>query len=174
MTVPPPHGMSDVEYDAIEAAVAETARGRRFLAELARRSRVAETRQLLDAMARLEVAVAGGKTAPPSASMRLLAQRAKEIAARLGDIAEEMRADGVDEHLSVAVAAESRAVAGLMRTATSAPGDRPSPEAEPRAPLQRPAVALPPAAVAPQSDPRLAALAAIDGLTREEKLTLFR
>ena len=41
------------EYDAIESAVLETARGRWFLEEFARRHRVADTEMLLDAISRL-------------------------------------------------------------------------------------------------------------------------
>lgn len=42
------------DYEAIEAAVQETARGRWFLAEFARRNRQADTLQLLDAIGRLD------------------------------------------------------------------------------------------------------------------------
>lgn len=42
------------DYEAIEAAVMETERGRWFLAEYARRNRTADTRLLLDAIRRLE------------------------------------------------------------------------------------------------------------------------
>lgn len=45
------------DYEAIEAAVMETARGRWFLAEYAKRNRTADTRVLLDAIARLETVV---------------------------------------------------------------------------------------------------------------------
>lgn len=41
-------------YEEIAAALSQTARGRAFLAEHARRSRSAETRRVLDAVARLE------------------------------------------------------------------------------------------------------------------------
>lgn len=44
----------DQDFDAIQAAVLETARGRWFLAEFARRNRVAETDKLLGAIQRLE------------------------------------------------------------------------------------------------------------------------
>jgi hypothetical protein len=49
--------LSDSDYAEIEAAVMETARGRWFLAEYARRNRQADTRMLLDALARLEQVV---------------------------------------------------------------------------------------------------------------------
>lgn len=42
------------DYDAIAAAVMETERGRWFLAEFARRNRVADTAAVLDALSALE------------------------------------------------------------------------------------------------------------------------
>ena len=50
--------ISEADYEAIEAAVMETARGRWFLAEYARRNRNADTQVLLDA---LEPPRAGGR-----------------------------------------------------------------------------------------------------------------
>src|SRR5215207_6112544 len=49
--------IGEAEYDAIEAAVMETARGRWFLGEYARRNRTADTQGLLEAIGRLEQAV---------------------------------------------------------------------------------------------------------------------
>src|SRR5438067_240710 len=46
--------MAQADYDAIEAAVMETARGRWFLAEHARRQRAADTQSVLTAIGRLE------------------------------------------------------------------------------------------------------------------------
>ncbi|WP_306262405.1 hypothetical protein [Pararhizobium sp. IMCC21322] len=54
------------EYHAIESAVLETARGRWFLEEYARRHRVADTEILLEAIARLENSI-GGAPAKPAA-----------------------------------------------------------------------------------------------------------
>ncbi len=197
MSIPPPHGMNEADYEAIEAAVTETVRGRWFLAEFARRNRMTETRQLLDAMARLEATVASGQTALPSAdpSIRLLLQRIKEIAAGLGEVAGEMRDAGVEDHFVEAVDSQARAVAGMMRAATPALGGKPPAlEAKPPALEAKPAPRLadPPRAEMPlasaqglptprsgdagshHADPRLAALAALDGLPLAEKLELFR
>ncbi len=55
--IPPPEGLSAEDYDAIEEAVVETVRGRWFLAEYTRRSRVDEMRQMLDGLAKLEQTV---------------------------------------------------------------------------------------------------------------------
>ena len=46
--------LTSEDYEAIEAAVQETTRGRWFLAEFARRNRQADTLQLLDAISRLD------------------------------------------------------------------------------------------------------------------------
>jgi hypothetical protein len=50
------------DFDEIEAAVMETARGRWFLAEYARRNRSADTAAVLEALARLEARLAAGQS----------------------------------------------------------------------------------------------------------------
>ena len=55
--------ISEADYDAIEFAVMETDRGRWFLKEYTRRNRNADTQVLLDAIGRLEQAVAGERVA---------------------------------------------------------------------------------------------------------------
>ena len=57
-----PAPLSEVDYEAIEAAVMETARGRWFLAEYARRNRHADTTMLLKALERIEGAVTGERS----------------------------------------------------------------------------------------------------------------
>lgn len=64
MTPPSPPSLPEEDYEAIEAAVMETARGRWFLMEFARRNRNADTRVLLEAIARLEHQMTEGKHAP--------------------------------------------------------------------------------------------------------------
>ncbi|BCJ91345.1 hypothetical protein IZ6_20800 [Terrihabitans soli] len=56
--------MPEEDYEAIEAAVMETARGRWFLMEFARRNRNADTTVLLEAISRLEHQMTDGKNAP--------------------------------------------------------------------------------------------------------------
>ena len=116
-TLPPPEGMSEMDYEAIEAAVTETARGRWFLNEFARRNRSAELRQLLDAMGRLEGAISSGHSNLPPAdpSVRLLMQRIKDIAGQLDMLSLDMREAGVDERFAAAVEKEARAVSGMLR-----------------------------------------------------------
>src|SRR6476646_6539043 len=55
--LPVPSPISEADYEAIEAAVMETARGRWFLAEFARRNRNADTEMVLSAVDRLEHAM---------------------------------------------------------------------------------------------------------------------
>ncbi len=134
MTSHPPHGINDVDYEAIEAAVTETVRGRWFLNEFARRNRTTEMRQLMAAMGRLETMVASNQSqqALPSAdpSIRLLIQRIKDIAGQMDGLARDMRDAGVDERFCDAADLQARAVAGMMRNTVPA---RPAPaEALPR------------------------------------------
>ena len=57
--LPVPAPLSEADYEAIEGAVMETARGRWFLAEYARRNRHADTTMLLKALDRIEGAMRG-------------------------------------------------------------------------------------------------------------------
>jgi len=56
---------SEEDYDAISEAFMETARGRWFLGEYAKRNRNADTRMVLDAVARVEQCLAAQKSEPP-------------------------------------------------------------------------------------------------------------
>lgn len=111
----PPEGMSEVDYEAIEAAVMETVRGRWFLAEFARRSHLDEMRQMLDAVARLEQVVTANQTAPADPSIRLLVSRLKEVGTQLGRMLVDMRLQGVDERFCAGIEAQMRALGGLLR-----------------------------------------------------------
>lgn len=87
-----PPGADD--YEAIEAAVMETGRGRWFLAEYARRNRHAETSAILGTLRRVESAVAMARAAEPGDWLR------SEIAALSHDFAQADRAlpDGAEAH----------------------------------------------------------------------------
>ena len=52
------------QYEALESAVMESARGRWFLAEYAKRNRTADTSLVLEAVTRLEANLAAQKQAP--------------------------------------------------------------------------------------------------------------
>ena len=56
--------LSERDYEAIETAVMETARGRWFMAEFAKRNRQADTMQLLGAIGRIERVVGIGQPQP--------------------------------------------------------------------------------------------------------------
>jgi hypothetical protein len=56
---------SEEDYDAISAAFMETSRGRWFLTEYAKRNRNADTRMVLDAVARIEESLAAQRQPPP-------------------------------------------------------------------------------------------------------------
>ncbi|MDE2579250.1 MAG: hypothetical protein KGL46_10620 [Hyphomicrobiales bacterium] len=98
----PPEGLSLEDYAAIEDAVMETARGRWFLAEFARRQRMAETHRLADAIDRLETMMAGqmraiaGPVAAPAAAPD---QTAETIAERLADMSWNLRERGFEDRL---------------------------------------------------------------------------
>lgn len=169
--IAPPKGLNEDDYETIEAAVMETVRGRWFLAEFARRSRVDEMRQLLGAFARLEQVVCERASAADP-SIRLLVQRLKDVAQSLDRMVAEMRAQGLDERFCAGVEMQARAVSGLLRLN--------NPSALP--PRREPPPALPEAT--PQSaqkthvsrlshEARRAALQRLDQLPIAEKLALF-
>lgn len=189
--IPPPDGLSAEDYEAIEAAVTETVRGRWFLAEYARRSRVDELHQMLEGLARLEQTVRDQQL-PADPSIRLLVQRLKDVSQRLQGIAIEMRADGVTEAYCGDIEAQARAVAGLLRGAPqvraesrAAPMAASLPPAAPllnQAPEPRPAVKpVPPSQWATQAAAPArpaqpdggAALTRLDRLSTAEKVALF-
>ncbi|MGO9134006.1 MAG: hypothetical protein ACLP8A_08165 [Methylovirgula sp.] len=186
MNITPPEGLSEDDYEAIEAAVLETVRGRWFLAEYARRSRVDEMRQLLDAVGRLEQVVVEQRTLPADPAIRLLVQRLKEVSAHLDGLAGEMRAHGSDADFCARLEAQARAVGGLLRLNGSAPPAAVAPvtaapvATAPIAPIEAPplAPALPePAPMAPEPVPKPAVAAAPpQGLSRDEirRATLAR
>ena len=173
-----PEGIREEDYEAIEAAVMETARGRWFLAEFARRSHVAEMKQMLDAMARLEQVVTTPLTTPADPSIRLLVSRLKEVGEQLGSLVSDMRTAGIDEHYCDGIEAQARALGSLLRLNAGAdparlkapPRESARSEAARILPAAAPAV---PAHSVRAFDERLAALADIDALPTREKLRLF-
>src|SRR5271154_5977330 len=60
---------SEQDYDAISEAFMETSRGRWFLGEYAKRNRNADTRMVLDAVARIEENLAVQKQQPPDSGL---------------------------------------------------------------------------------------------------------
>jgi hypothetical protein len=134
---PPPEGMTEEDYDAIHAAVLETVRGRWFLTEYARRNRVEEVQEMLTAIGRLETVVTSQRAMPlpgdAAPHLRLLTQRADEIAKRLGDLIEDLRDSGADGYLCDELETQARAIAGLQKSlaSDSVPAIAPTPRALP-------------------------------------------
>ena len=86
--LPVPAPLSDADYEAIEGAVMETARGRWFLAEYARRNRNADTTMLLKALDRIEGAIRGERSVEPVERIRFdLVEMAKAITRTKAEIA---------------------------------------------------------------------------------------
>ncbi|HEX8663279.1 MAG TPA: hypothetical protein VF744_04540 [Beijerinckiaceae bacterium] len=105
--------IGEAEYGAIVEAVMETARGRWFLAEFARRNRTADTEVLLDAIGRLEQAVTAERSAQDMDRLRFdLMEMAKAISLTKSEIAALRPADHAHSHLAVA----SEALDAISRT----------------------------------------------------------
>ncbi|MDP3548344.1 MAG: chemotaxis protein, partial [Phreatobacter sp.] len=91
-----PVSLADADYGAIEQAVMETARGRWFLDEYARRNRHADTVKVLDAIGRLESAVAAPRTSPGIERVRMdIREMALAIARTKAEIAA-IKPEGAD------------------------------------------------------------------------------
>ena len=90
MTTPAPVSPLSIEdYDAIEAAVMETSRGRWFLTEYARRNRNSDTDQILNKLERLERTIRRDRAVPDIDRIRLdLADMAEAITRTKQEIAQ--------------------------------------------------------------------------------------
>ncbi|WP_449256295.1 hypothetical protein [Bosea sp. (in: a-proteobacteria)] len=105
--------LSQADYDAIEAAVLETARGRWFMAEYARRNRQADTLQLLSAIGRIERVVGLG-VQETSRDSGLI-----EAAALISDLRVDLeRISGRTQERSSGLAAQIERAAGAILGAT--------------------------------------------------------
>jgi hypothetical protein len=80
---------SETEYKAMCVAFAETERGRWFLAEYAKRNRNADTTMVIEAIKRIEHAVARQVPSNPATLSAALAQSVSDLRARAGQIAAE-------------------------------------------------------------------------------------
>ena len=152
-----PQGIEPGDYESIEAAVAETVRGRWFLDEYARRCRAAEIGGVLEAIGRLEKSVAQRPT-QSALGERLLLQRVGEVAEHLRLLASDLQAHDLPFELSARLDGAVRAVQALAPPSAGEIG----------APV--PALASP-APVRGGVDP--SALAVWDALPLAEKLALF-
>ena len=105
--------LSEQDYETIAAAVMETARGRWFMAEFAKRNRQADTAQVLSAIQRLERVV--GTAAQPQAPE----PDSREAAALIADLRLDLeRISGRSETVSSGLAGRIEAAAASIVTAT--------------------------------------------------------
>jgi chemotaxis regulatin CheY-phosphate phosphatase CheZ len=112
--------ITEAEYEAIEAAVMETARGRWFLSEFTRRNRNADTGVLLDAIGRLEHAVTSERATQDVDRLRFdLMEMAKAISRTKTEIAAIQSADAEQSRLTTA----SEALDAIVRTTERATSD---------------------------------------------------
>ena len=86
---PPPEGVADGDFEILEAAVMETARGRWFLAEFARRQRAGDAARILETLERIEARANQADEA--EARARREAERAAELMRELADALKDMR-----------------------------------------------------------------------------------
>lgn len=105
--------LTEADYEAIEAAVMETARGRWFMVEYAKRNRQADTLQLLGAIQRIERVVGLG-VQETSRETNLI-----EAAALISDLRTDLeRISGKAEARSSGLAAQIEKAAGSVLAAT--------------------------------------------------------
>lgn len=172
--ITPPPGLSGADYSMIEQAVMETARGRWFLLEYARRQRAAETQRLADLVDRLEAMVS--QPAPAAAEVAPTPTAAganAALAERLSDLAWRLREDGAHPALCAEL---EREITTLRPPGAPAPASETSLAPQTSAPpLAVPPWETPHPAPAPglDRDPRVKALARLDALPIVEKLALF-
>lgn len=173
--ITPPPGLSSADYSMIEQAVMETARGRWFLLEYARRQRAAETQRLTDAVDRLEEMIASAAPSPaPAVAAAVADEGTAALAERLSDLAWRLREDGAHPALCGELEREAaalrppRAAVVEAGTAVVAPQTSPPPLATP--PWEASRTTAPPA---DGRDPRVKALARLDDLSLVDKLALF-
>jgi hypothetical protein len=114
MSLTPPPNLAENDFEQIEDAVMETARGRWFLKEFARRTRNAETGRLLDAMGRIEKTLALQESVAISRfEVEKHAVSVDERCQRIGGIAGSLRERGYDGSLCALIETEAEALAAL-------------------------------------------------------------
>lgn len=115
----PPAPIREEDYEAIESAVMETARGRWFLKEYTRRHRSADTNMLLDAIGRLEKTITGPQPAHDVDAIRFdLADMASAIA-RTKDEISRLQAENDSDSQFARASSELDAIVGQTEVATS-------------------------------------------------------
>jgi chemotaxis regulatin CheY-phosphate phosphatase CheZ len=120
--MPPPPALapfSDADYELIAAAVLETARGRWFLTEYARRNRNSDTRTVLDAIEKLERMLSERADGPEPERVRVdLVEMMDAITRTKNEIASIRPAPDAGNHFDQA-SSELDAIVGTTEKATS-------------------------------------------------------
>ena len=116
--MPLPPALSEADYEAIEAAVMETARGRWFLAEYARRNRSADTTMLLKAIERIEAVIRGEGAGSVDRFRFDLVEMAKAISRTKAEIAS-IKPDAEHHGKFGEATAELDSIVSATETATS-------------------------------------------------------
>lgn len=101
-----------MDFEAIEAAVMQTARGRWFLREYARRAREADSARIEAALARIENRLPLAPSPAREAETRIVALSVNQ---RLLDLAGALRERGVDEESCARIEAQAAALVELAR-----------------------------------------------------------
>jgi hypothetical protein len=96
--MPVPQSLREEDYEAIEAAVMDTARGRWFLSEYARRNRTANTAQVLEAIAGLEQKLGKPQTVPDDG----LKNQLREIIEAIAGLQKNLAPTGADKRKEAA------------------------------------------------------------------------
>lgn len=112
----------DHDFEAIEAAVMETTRGRWFLGEYARRLRATETAKVLAAITRLERSLTVDKTPVAGAAPMTQSELTEAVALierRLSEIAWSLRERGFDGRTCAEIENQARALKLLTGTASA-------------------------------------------------------
>ena len=120
MPLPPaPAPFTDADYEMIATAVLETARGRWFMSEHARRNRQADTRLVLDAIEKLERMIAQRHEVPETDRMRVdLVEMMNAITRTKNEIAAIRPTRDAGNHFDQA-SLELDAIVGATEKATS-------------------------------------------------------
>ena len=87
------HARAREQYEAIENAVMESARGRWFLAEYASRNRNADTETLLDALTKLENRSRKARAEGPAPGLESLAEDIKTARSDIASVKNDMLPD---------------------------------------------------------------------------------
>lgn len=139
-----PFASGEFDFETILAAVMETARGRWFLDEHARRVRAAELERIETSLARIERRLGPSPGPVREAETRIVALSVHQ---RLIDLAAALRASGVGEDACGRIEAQAQALLDLARRRNlMGAQDAPEPASEPAPERARPGPRAAPAA----------------------------